>query len=562
MTFPWRLLLTQAPLVLALVLVGWGAQRTIATLGQNAQSSLDDDYRSAAAAHRMSAVLAQMHDDALLRAAGIQPSGDPRSLRERFEAELAGQRQHISEPGEEEVTRRLEAAWRRYLATEDEVLRGPLSREALLGPLQDAAHAVQSAAEELLHINQEAMRRKSIEAGLMADRFKTLLAIATGVALVLGMIASASLTRRSVGELVRAQRTTQAAIDSLHHPVLVLSTEGAVLGLNATARALLERPEGLPDHLDDLVPEPPLRERLRAAFRHAAERGEPYLPNRLDEAVTVARGGGPRTFLPHASPLRTRDGAVNGVTVVLQDVTRLARFDQLRSDLVATVAHEFRTPLTSLQMAVHLCGDGAAGPITDEQRRLLGAARQDCTRLLDTVEEILDLSRIQAGKLELEPVPLAAGELVARALEAAAAPAAAAGVRLAAGEAGETVLAEAERTGIVLANLVGNAIRHSPRGGEVRVRTRPVDGGEPGGASGTVRFEVVDQGPGLTPEQAGRVFERFYRVPGTQGPGAGLGLYIAREIVEAHGGAIGVESAPGRGCTFWFTLPAARPARG
>jgi signal transduction histidine kinase len=111
------------------------------------------------------------------------------------------------------------------------------------------------------------------------------------------------------------------------------------------------------------------------------------------------------------------------------------------------------------------------------------------------------------------------------------------------------VLADPDRVALVLSNLVVNAIRHTPAGGHVRLRSAPHDGG--------LRFEVIDSGSGIAAEHLPHLFERFYRVPGSVSGGAGLGLYICKEIVAAHGGTIGVESEPGHGSIFWFTLPPA-----
>jgi len=118
-----------------------------------------------------------------------------------------------------------------------------------------------------------------------------------------------------------------------------------------------------------------------------------------------------------------------------------------------------------------------------------------------------------------------------------------------AGEHLPDVHVDRERVELVLSNLVANALKHTPRGGAVEVSA--VEG------EGSVRFEVKDTGPGIAPEHHDRIFEKFYRVPGAASGGVGLGLYLAREIVEAHGGRIGVESAPGLGSRFWFTMPRA-----
>ncbi len=241
-----------------------------------------------------------------------------------------------------------------------------------------------------------------------------------------------------------------------------------------------------------------------------------------------------------------------GATVLLQDVTRLRRFDELKNDLVATVAHEVRTPLTSLRMAIHLSAEGVVGPLNEKQADLLHAAREDCERLQGIVDDLLDLSRIQAGRLALQVRQVPTEELVDAALDTQRAAAGERGVRLARTVEPEvlTVGVDPERLHLVLSNLVGNGVRHTPAGGEVAVRVARE--GE------RVRFEVRDTGEGIAREEQGRIFEKFYRAPGAPAGGAGLGLSIARDIVQAHGGDIGVTSAPGQGSTFWFTLP--RPA--
>jgi signal transduction histidine kinase len=185
---------------------------------------------------------------------------------------------------------------------------------------------------------------------------------------------------------------------------------------------------------------------------------------------------------------------------------------------------------------------------------MLHAARDDCERLQGIVEDLLDLSRIQAGKVEVTLSPLPAKTILDAAVAQHEDGAGVAGVRLVEdlGEPVLPVLVDADRIGLVFDNLIGNAIRHSPRGGLVEVRAQP--DGE------VVRFEVRDEGPGIPAEYQQRIFEKFFRVPGTKGEGVGLGLYISREIVLAHGGDMGVESVPDKGSRFWFTLKVAGAA--
>jgi signal transduction histidine kinase len=200
-------------------------------------------------------------------------------------------------------------------------------------------------------------------------------------------------------------------------------------------------------------------------------------------------------------------------------------------------------------MAIHLCLEQVVGPVTEKQADLLHAAREDCERLQAMVDDLLDLSRIEAGRVEMHPCPTSAAALVEAAIEAHQAAAEERGLQLSTtaplpdGE----VMADPERVALVFANLITNAIRYTPKNGEVWVRAQRTNG--------SVRFEVTDTGIGIPKEYHPRLFDKFFRVPGAPIGGAGLGLSIAKEIVQGHGGDIGVKSEAGQGSTFWFTLP-------
>jgi len=203
-------------------------------------------------------------------------------------------------------------------------------------------------------------------------------------------------------------------------------------------------------------------------------------------------------------------------------------------------------------MAIHLCADEVVGPINEKQAELLYAARQDCDRLQTIVDDLLDLSSIQSGRLELEVRQVSVAQLLETVVAGQQFAADQKEVHLQTSIAPgvERVELDPDRIALVLNNLLSNAIRHTNRGGRVELRVER--------SEGAIRFEVIDTGEGIPVEYQKRVFEKFFQVPGRKSGGAGLGLSISREIVEAHGGEIGVESQPGRGSRFWFTLPAHR----
>ena len=610
MKLRYKLLLAQLPLAVALLALGFSSLSTVGALGRSSKRILADNYRTVLAMQRIKESVERLDSAALFLVAGHRQRGIAQvpSNRATFEAELKAQEGNITEPGEQELTAHLRTAWTRYQQVLDRLLgqtERTESERTYFDELAPAFQEVKKQADEILALNQDSMIRKGDDARRLAQKVNGLLSGLLFVALLLGVLASAWLTRRllrpldglveaarrigegelgtraaavgkdeiaavasefnqmaeslgrfrksSLGELLQAQQASQAAIDSLPDPVLVLNVEGNVVSVNEAGETLLGLSKVTPGQSPLAHADPAARDAIERARSHVLGGKGAYAPHGFDQAVRFASAEGERYLLARATPLYAEEG-IAGVTVVLQDVTRLRRFDELKNDLVSTVAHEFRTPLTSLHMAIHLCMEQAAGPLTDKQADLLHAAREDCERLQGIVNDLLDLARLQAGKMELHRAPTSVDAVVQAALGTYQIQARQKGIAL---ESEVTpslpeVLVDAERLQLVFGNLLGNALRYTPSGGEVTIRAIPADGG--------VRFEVSDTGPGIAPEHQERVFERFFRVPGTVAEGAGLGLFITKEIVQAHGGEIGVTSQLGEGSTFWFCLPsAARP---
>ena len=163
---------------------------------------------------------------------------------------------------------------------------------------------------------------------------------------------------------------------------------------------------------------PDLREVVERARLHVLSGKGAYVVKGFEDAVPVDVPDGPFYFLPRAWPVYGVNSTLVGATLILQDVTRLRRFDDLKNDLVATVAHEFGTPLTSLRMAIHLCLEQVVGPLTEKQAELLTSGREDCERLQGIVDDLLNLASIQAGRFELQIRTLVIDEIIQKAISA------------------------------------------------------------------------------------------------------------------------------------------------
>jgi len=251
----------------------------------------------------------------------------------------------------------------------------------------------------------------------------------------------------------------------------------------------------------------------------------------------------------YTAPVRHVDRTTLGRLFVMRDITRESEAERMRSAFVATVSHELRSPLTAIAGYTDTLLN--AGPWdADTEREFLEIVARSAGKLAGLVDNLLDAAKVEAGVLRLEREPVRVERIAEQVIgqRRALLPDHTLGAHIEPG----LPLASADpmRVEQILANLVDNAIKYSPNGGPIAVRISR--------ANGHLTVGVSDRGLGVTAEQAERLFERFYRVDNSlhrTTRGVGLGLFICRSLVEAHGGRIWVESQPGQGSTFWFTLP-------
>jgi len=264
-----------------------------------------------------------------------------------------------------------------------------------------------------------------------------------------------------------------------------------------------------------------------------------------------------RVFRGDTAPVTRPDGTVVGRIWTLREVTADRHLERLRDAFVAAVSHELRTPLTSISGFLEMLGD-EEHELSPSGRTYLSVIRRGTTRLQRIVEDLLLVAQIEANRLELAPAPADLAELAAETVEAARPTASERGIDLGLDVEGPLPLeADARRLAQVLDNLVSNALKFTPSGGSVTVSARDGDG--------RLRVEVTDTGIGIPHEELGQLFSRFYRASNATRraiPGTGLGLVIARAIVEGHGGTISLASREGEGTRVTVTLPASQPAGG
>ncbi len=342
----------------------------------------------------------------------------------------------------------------------------------------------------------------------------------------------------------------EAVLDAANDGIAMLDTDGCFVLVNRRFGELLGT-------------------RSHALLHHTLEEARPLLIDRLSHRLAtlaptetrtvaeeiIALDTPDRRFLQfYTAPVSGEDGKETiGRIIALRDVTRERELDKMKTDFISVVSHELRTPLTSIKGYTDLLLSGATGELAEIQSEFLGIIQMSTTRLSTLINDILDISRIESGSLQIKHEPIDYRKIVADTLRLmnAAADAKQISMDAALPETIPPVRGDADKVTQVLTNLVSNAIKYTPEGGWVKVSLE-VSG------EASVTTCVADSGIGVAPEDQKKLFQKFFRADNTstrEAGGTGLGLVIAKTLIELMGGTIWLESEPHKGSRFFFTLP-------
>ncbi len=350
--------------------------------------------------------------------------------------------------------------------------------------------------------------------------------------------------RLRLQEVVSSRSRLETVLQSMFDGVMVVDSNGTILLMNEALRFLFGVDQ-------DPVGRKPLEIVRNADIQDVVDRTLKHTGGVEAKELTLVVPV-EKTLLVHATPV-VQDGMVEGAVLVFHDISELRRLEKVRQDFVANISHELRTPVSTIKGYAETLLDGALED-KEHARDFLNIIHSDAERLAKLIDDILDLSRIESGRLRLEPKPCALRGIVDRVVSALGRQAREKEIRLTTEIPSDlpAVLADEDRIAQVLSNLLDNALKYTEGGGSVTITAREHDG--------RVRLDVSDTGVGILEKDLPRVFERFYRVGGQQSSakiGTGLGLSIVKHIVQAHNGQVFVQSVYGRGSTFGFTLPRA-----
>ena len=595
-----RILLWFCPILILFLGVGLYAVWLFNRLGPSIDVILKENYQSVLAGQQMKESAERMDSGLSFALAGEERRG--RDLFNEnnpiFQENLQRELRNITVPGEGELANKIKEAETRYQTLAQtfwDTSEAEARRKMYFSQLLPLFTEIKNNAQEVIRINQENMVQADHHArALSADSTRAMVILLVfGIALALSLgyglqrtilrpIQTLTAVSKELGEgrldqvvpvesndelgqladafnklaarlrvyrqtttdqLSQARHMTEITFSAFPDSILALSMDGKINFANPAAGKLLQKING-----DSGLPVA-IQEEVGKILKGAPD----SVPTSFEKAIAVRIDDHEAFLLPRIIGMRDESGNMFGAALVLQDVTRFRLMDEVKTNLVSTVSHELKTPLTSIRMGLHLLLEERIGSLNPKQLELLVAAREDSERLLRMINDLLDLARLESGQTRQRLEVVSPGALIEEALPDLRSLAEAHDSRLVADVAPDLpeVAVDSRQIGHVFSNFVSNAARFSKAGEEIVLSVKPV--------GKAVRFSVLDHGPGIAKEFQPRVFERFFRIPGTEeSNGVGLGLAIAKEIVVSHGGSIGLRSTAGEGSEFYFDLPVAR----
>jgi NtrC-family two-component system sensor histidine kinase KinB len=588
------------------------AVANLVSLGQASDAILRENYRSILAAENMVDALERQDSGILLLFMG-DPTKGIAQFRENeavFLQWLARAKDNITIQGEAELVQAIETDYATYRQQFSELTDVPgAGRPPMDAPLrtyQDVVYPsfakVRAACIQLRNLNETTMYAASVRAGQVAKRAIWSTVLVAASALIMALTFSLLLAERivkplrrfmeasrqissgdytvqvpietrdelgclagefnqmaaqldryhamNIEQIITEKNKGEAILASIEDGLVVFDTHLRVTGINPAARRMLhlECAEGSTLQCSDILPAPHVCDLIRTTVATGTPPGVPE----ENRTISLPEDDHSRHYLFSITTIRGKERSLSGIVLLLRDVTRLKEVEQLKSDFVMAASHELRTPLTSLGMSIDLLLEHATEGFAEIDWELLQAAHEEVYRMKALVNDLLDLSKIEAGRIELEfaSVPAHAlldhiqavfkGQLDQKQVE----------LTVTLPEDLPNIRVDVNKITWVLTNLLSNALRYVSERGHIHVMAKKV--GE------QVHLSVRDDGPGIPPAYQTKIFQKFVQVKGQEAGGTGLGLAICKEIVRAHGGTIWVESILGQGSTFTFTVPVAR----
>lgn len=349
-------------------------------------------------------------------------------------------------------------------------------------------------------------------------------------------------------KILKGKKRIDTLIDNLHDPVIGIDENKKVLFANEEALNIcgLKKEEFIGKQIQDVaVTNDLIRSIIKDIFlpkpenakseqlKIYADRKESYFEKEVVDINIVPTGEADSEFI--------------GQVILLRNITPFKELDLAKTNFMGTVSHEFKTPIASIQLGIQILENEKTGHLNEEQKGLVNGIKDDADRLLRITGELLNITQVESGAIQINLISSEIKPMIEYAVNANKSAAEYKNIKIDVDiEDNTLVAADSEKTAWVLTNLISNAVRYSYENATIDVKVEKTEN--------QIRFSVTDTGQGIQPQFLNKIFERYFRIPGTKKEGTGLGLSISKEFIEAQGGKIWVESEYGAGSTFCFTL--------
>lgn len=349
-------------------------------------------------------------------------------------------------------------------------------------------------------------------------------------------------------KILKGKKRIETLIDNLHDPVIGIDENKKVLFANEEALNIcgLKKEEFIGKQIQDIaVTNDLIRNIIKDIFlpkpenakseqlKIYADRKESYFEKEVVDINIVPTGEADSEFI--------------GQVILLRNITPFKELDLAKTNFMGTVSHEFKTPISSMQLGIQILENEKTGHLNEEQKGLVNGIKDDADRLLRITGELLNITQVESGVIQINLISSEIKPMIEYAVNANKSAAEHKNIKIDVDiEDNVLVAADSEKTAWVLTNLISNAVRYSYENATIDVKVEKTEN--------QIRFSVTDTGQGIQPQFLNKIFERYFRIPGTKKEGTGLGLSISKEFIEAQGGEIWVESEYGAGSTFCFTL--------
>ncbi|SEH54719.1 ATP-binding protein [Epilithonimonas hominis] len=350
-------------------------------------------------------------------------------------------------------------------------------------------------------------------------------------------------------KIIRGKKRIETLIDNMHDPVIGIDEDRKVLFVNDEALKitglkkenfvgkLIQDVAVANDLVRDIIKDVIVSEKSnleKESMKIYADGKESYFEKEIVDINIVPTGEQQSRFI--------------GQVIMLRNITPFKELDLAKTNFLGTVSHEFKTPISSIQMGLQLLENNQIGTLNSEQKNLVNGIKDDSNRLLKITGELLNITQVESGAIQLNMKESSIHKIIEYAVEANKSSAEQKHIhfKIDVEEGLSTVLADNEKTAWVLNNLLSNAIRYSYENSNIKINVRKIED--------KIQFSVTDTGQGIAPQYLSKIFDRYFRVPGSKKEGTGLGLSISKEFIEAQGGEITVKSEYGAGSTFGFLL--------